>query len=98
MHVLVKRFACLIIALVLAACGSVEPRPGDTSVDERLRAANAETTIALLGATGMVGGYLLDQALERGYRVRALARTPAKLAAYEGRIAIVHRRIFGRES
>ena len=45
--------------------------------------------MALLGATGMVGGYLLQEALARGYRVRALARTPGKLDHYRDRITIV---------
>ena len=46
-------------------------------------------TGALLGATGMVGSFVLEQALEDGYGVRALARTPAKLAAYADRIEII---------
>ena len=46
-------------------------------------------TIALLGATGMVGGFVLEQALEQGYQVRALARTPQKLEAFKDRIAII---------
>jgi putative NADH-flavin reductase len=46
-------------------------------------------TVALLGATGMAGGYILREALLRGYDVRALARTPAKLDAYKDRIAII---------
>ncbi len=45
--------------------------------------------MALLGATGMVGDFLLREALARGYSVRALARTPAKLDEYSGRITIV---------
>jgi len=37
----------------------------------------------------MVGGYLLQEALARGYAVRALARTPAKLGEFSDRITIV---------
>ena len=37
----------------------------------------------------MVGGYLLREALSRGYTVRALARTPAKLSEFSDRIIIV---------
>ena len=37
----------------------------------------------------MVGGYLLEAALQRGYRVRALARNPAKLAPFSSRITII---------
>ena len=36
--------------------------------------------ILVLGATGYVGGRLLPRLLEKGYRVRAGARSPAKLA------------------
>ena len=46
-------------------------------------------TLALLGGTGMVGGYLLRDALARGYDVRVLARTPAKLNALADQITIV---------
>jgi nucleoside-diphosphate-sugar epimerase len=38
----------------------------------------AGLTLALTGATGFVGGHLLDLALERGHRVRALTRRPQK--------------------
>ncbi len=37
-------------------------------------------TIAIVGATGRTGKYVLKGALERGYGVRALARNPAGLA------------------
>jgi NAD(P)H-binding len=46
-------------------------------------------TIALLGATGMVGDFLLREALTRGHEVTALARTPAKLQAFENQITII---------
>ena len=39
------------------------------------------TTIALFGASGQTGRQFLSKALAQGYRVRALVRTPAKLAA-----------------
>lgn len=35
--------------------------------------------IALLGATGAVGGHFLNKALAAGYEVKALVRTPEKL-------------------
>ena len=35
--------------------------------------------VALLGATGAVGGYFLEKALAAGHEVRALVRTPSKL-------------------
>lgn len=37
-------------------------------------------TIALFGASGQTGQQFLAQALQQGHRVRALVRTPAKLA------------------
>lgn len=46
-------------------------------------------TIALLGATGMVGGYILNEALIQGYDVKVLARTPAKLDAFKNQITII---------
>ena len=39
--------------------------------------------IALIGPTGFVGTAVLDELLNRGHRVTALARTPAKLATRE---------------
>jgi putative NADH-flavin reductase len=41
-------------------------------------------TIALFGATGGTGLQVLEQALESGYRVRALVRDTAKLAQRDG--------------
>ncbi|NNE95427.1 MAG: SDR family oxidoreductase [Acidimicrobiales bacterium] len=41
--------------------------------------------IAVVGATGYVGGRLVPRLLERGHIVRCLARTPAKLAGTEWR-------------
>lgn len=46
-------------------------------------------TVALLGASGMLGEYLLREALARGYTVRVLARTPAKLGEFADRITII---------
>ena len=40
--------------------------------------------IALIGATGFVGTAVLNELLQRGHRVTALARNPAKLAARHG--------------
>lgn len=37
-------------------------------------------TVLVAGATGYVGGRLIPRLLERGYRVRAMARTPVKAA------------------
>jgi uncharacterized protein len=40
--------------------------------------------IVLAGATGNIGGRILDEALQRGHRVTGLTRDPAKLAARDG--------------
>ncbi len=40
--------------------------------------------IALIGATGFVGTALLNELLQRGHRVTALARDPAKIPLREG--------------
>jgi hypothetical protein len=76
-------------ALLLPACASRESLPEPAAVVPPA-GISQHRTVALLGATGMVGGYLLEEALSRGYSVRALARTPAKLDAYRERITIVH--------
>lgn len=46
-------------------------------------------TITILGASGTAGSALLEQALERGYRVRALVRRPRTLEKREG-LEIIH--------
>ncbi|MCB1703559.1 MAG: NAD(P)H-binding protein [Halioglobus sp.] len=76
--------ACLVLA-----CASTGEAPARATAVEPAPAAGEHHTVALLGATGMVGGYLLQEALARGYTVRALARTPAKLSAFAGRITVV---------
>ena len=72
----------------MLACAAQENQralPTPTSHAESYR----HHTVALLGATGMVGEYLVEAALRRGYTVRALARTPAKLSQYGSRITII---------
>jgi uncharacterized protein YbjT (DUF2867 family) len=41
--------------------------------------ANSVESVLLTGATGFLGGHLLDALLERGYRVRATSRRPPHL-------------------
>ena len=49
-----------------------------------------DTRIALIGATGRVGGWVLETLLERGYTsIQALVRTASKLEAYTDKITIV---------
>lgn len=49
--------------------------------------ANA-TKVALIGATGRAGGWVLEECLERGYQVTALVRKASKLEAYADRITV----------
>jgi len=85
-HLLAK-LAVLVTLVMLSGCLSVEqpsaPPSGAVSV------SNKDVTVALLGATGLAGGFILDRALAEGYDVRALARTPQKLEGYRDRITIV---------
>ncbi len=51
--------------------------------------ANANPTLALLGATRGIGRNLLEQALERGHRVRALVRRGSALDLQHANLTIV---------
>jgi putative NADH-flavin reductase len=82
----ITRLLVLFCVLGLSACVSHDHQPSPVPV---VLAAKKDVTIALLGATGLAGGYILDQALAEGYDVKALARTPQKLEKYKGRITIV---------
>jgi len=44
------------------------------------RNLNKKTIVAIIGATGATGKYVLEGALKRDFEVRVLARTPSKLA------------------
>ncbi len=44
--------------------------------------------IALIGGTGFVGKAVLEELLQRGHQVTALARDPAKYTAREGLKAV----------
>ncbi len=46
-----------------------------------MTATAQDKPVFVAGATGYIGGRLIPRLLERGYRVRALARNPDKLAA-----------------
>jgi putative NADH-flavin reductase len=78
-----------VYAALLMACASSGPLPGPQPHQAPAHVTSSHHTVALLGATGMVGDFLLREALARGYDVRALARTPAKLDEFSSRITIV---------
>ena len=44
--------------------------------------------IGLIGASGMIGSRILDEAVKRGHRVRAVVRNPEKVASQPGVTAI----------
>ncbi|CAA0078661.1 Uncharacterised protein [Halioglobus japonicus] len=88
-----RLFVSLVCACMIFACASPGKTPtAGPQAEAALTPSSREgenRTVALLGATGMVGDYLLREALARGYSVRVLARTPAKLDEFAGQITIV---------
>ncbi len=83
----IKRAVIAVAALLLAACASPDRQPLPTPDVDTVPRKNV--TIAMLGATGMVGGFIVEEALAQGYDIKALARTPEKLDALKGQISIV---------
>jgi putative NADH-flavin reductase len=76
-----------VVVVLLAACATV---PADAPAVYTPPAREGEgLTLALLGATGMVGSHVLEEALARGYALRVLARSPDKLSRYADQIEIV---------
>ena len=53
--------------------------------------------LAIFGGTGRTGQYLVTHALEAGYNVIALARTPSKLVIDDDRLTIVHGDVTDRQ-
>ncbi|XP_068422477.1 flavin reductase (NADPH)-like isoform X1 [Clinocottus analis] len=60
---------------------------------ERLR-----MKIAVLGATGQTGQYLVNQALQQGHTVTAIVRNPGKLAVHHDNLKVVEADIFSADS
>ncbi|MCT9002155.1 SDR family oxidoreductase [Microbacterium memoriense] len=71
------------------------PLPYPSGREEPLRAVprtdGSEPRALVLGATGYLGGRLVPRLLAGGYRVRVLARDPARLAAFawSGQVEVV---------
>ncbi|MEM8564185.1 MAG: NAD(P)H-binding protein, partial [Pseudomonadota bacterium] len=78
----------LSVGLIALLCACATPRPDPLPVPPEPSKAR-QVTIAMLGATGLAGSYILNQALAQGYDVRVLARTPSKLDRYAGRVTVV---------
>lgn len=83
-----RLFAALLLVF-LGACSHQQARLPEEHILAASRPAEKQTTIALLGGTGFVGGYILSEALAQGYPLRVLARSPEKLAYLADRIDIV---------
>ncbi|XP_026198594.1 flavin reductase (NADPH)-like [Anabas testudineus] len=54
--------------------------------------------IAVLGATGQTGQYLVDQALQQGHTVTAVVRNPGKLTVHHDNLKVVEADIFSADS
>ena len=78
--------ACLTL---LSACAGPQPRLNNDEIIANSRQATQDTTIALLGGTGMAGGHILQQALAQGYQLRLLSRSPQKLAYLGDRVTVI---------
>ena len=77
----------IIAAVLLSACAAPTRQPVPLPEDSQIEKKGV--TIAMLGATGMAGDYILREALTQGYDVRALARSPHKLDALKDRITVI---------
>ena len=84
-----RRLLTIVCVLWLAACAAPEQKPVLHQPVEPTGQQGAGKTVALLGATGMVGGFVLQEALAQGYSLRVLARTPQKLDALKNKVVIV---------
>ena len=82
---------CLTMAWILLSAGCVSPQVklGVGDIAQASQPPQRDKTIALIGATGMTGRYVLRRALAEGYPVKVLARTPAKLEGLTPRVTIV---------
>ncbi len=84
-----KTIAVFVGALAFSGCLSTDQQKTSSPDFSSNPVIKTETTIAVLGATGLVGSYILDEALANGYKVRALARTPRKLERLKDQLTIV---------
>ena len=84
-----RTLCSLLLLLGLAACSVQQTRLNTDAIAGASQPEKSETTIALLGGTGFIGGYLLQEALARGHSLRVLSRSSDKLAYLGERITVV---------
>ncbi len=84
-----RNILIIIMALMLSACVSPDRQPAPLPDIDSSIVPRKNITIAMLGATGMTGGYIVQEALAQGYKIRALARTPQKLDALKEQVTII---------
>ncbi|XP_034727604.1 flavin reductase (NADPH)-like isoform X1 [Etheostoma cragini] len=61
-------------------------------------AESRKMKIAVLGATGQTGQYLVNQALQQGHTVTAIVRNPGKLSLHHDNLKMVEADIFSADS
>lgn len=86
---LAKLLPVLACLTLLGACAGPQQRLSSDEIIAASKPAIQDTTIALLGGTGMTGGHILQRALEQGYQLRVLSRSPQKLAYLGDRVTVV---------
>ncbi|MEH6586652.1 MAG: NAD(P)H-binding protein [Halioglobus sp.] len=84
-----KLLLVLFCLTMLSACAGQQQRLSSTEIAATSQPATRDTTIALLGGTGMAGSHILQQTLAQGYRLRVLSRSPEKLAYLGQRITVI---------
>lgn len=89
LRVALQMFFIATCAALMLACASPGTAPVRTPEPAVVADEGEQRTVALLGGSGMIGGHLLREALARGYAVRVLARTPAKLSGFADQVTIV---------
>ncbi|KAK6312934.1 hypothetical protein J4Q44_G00162810 [Coregonus suidteri] len=72
--------------------------PGLRSQTDCLIAFSVKMKIAVLGATGQTGQYLINQALQQGHTVTAIVRNPGKLTVQHEKLKVVEGNIFSEDS
>lgn len=84
-----RSLGLLLLALAVVGCAPTKTRLDPASIQSASAPVSREKTIALLGGTGMTGGYLLREALARGYRIRLLSRASDRFTYLSDRVEVV---------